>query len=210
MVIIWGKDLEKASNIAAQRCLTPFYLPSLHQAVIKPLNARGEHQVWGFLPCVGQGKWHFCSSKAFPLSSTAWPVQQGMGRGAGPAASTEQCAPQKVPTGPGEDRAKNGAIKAGNAKPTELSTFSLWINVMVPSRDGHPSSACRSYTLRVCGQQPSAAPLHGFTKAVPPQRSRRGWAGTFPSFPMGHSSGGRWTLAKVSFLSPFLPQGCQD
>lgn len=89
MVIIWGKDLEEASNIASQRCLIPFYLPSLHQAVIKPFNARGEHQVWGFLPCVGQGKWHFCSSKAFPFSSTAWPVQQGMGRGAGPAASTE-------------------------------------------------------------------------------------------------------------------------
>lgn len=40
---------------------------------------------------------------------------------------------------------KNRAIKAGKAKHTKSSTFSLQINVMVPLRGGHPSSTCRGY-----------------------------------------------------------------
>lgn len=40
---------------------------------------------------------------------------------------------------------KNRAIKAGKAKHTEPSTFSLQINVMVPLRGGHLSSSCCFY-----------------------------------------------------------------
>lgn len=49
---------------------------------------------------------------------------------------------------------KNRAIKAGKAKHTKPSTFSLQINVMVPLRGGHLSSGCCGYAGCSFGSAP--------------------------------------------------------
>lgn len=78
---------------------------------------------------------------------------------------------------------------------------------MVPSRDGHPSSACCSYTLWVCAQQPSAAPLHGFTKAVPPPEVQEGLGWDIPLLSNGAQLWGTLDPRKSLLPEPFPPTG---